>query len=122
MHALGLTFPAFGVFAITLFGVAAFGIFLSVATRNNAGAIVGTLVYALAQEAVGGLVHADWAKHYLLSDQFDAWQAVFHTPTDWSPIVRSIWVSLIFIIVPLAAAYYLFRRQDVTGAAGRGTA
>jgi hypothetical protein len=51
--------------------VAAFAIFLSVATRHSAAAIVGSLVYALAQEAIGGLVHADWAKHYLLSDQFD---------------------------------------------------
>jgi hypothetical protein len=23
--------------------------------------------------AIGGLVHENWAKHYLLSDQFDAW-------------------------------------------------
>ena len=98
-----------------LFGVAAFGIFLSVATRNSDAAIVGTLVYALAQGAIGGLVHADWAKQYLLSDQFDAWQGVFHTPTDWTPIVRSIWVTAIFIIAPLAAAFYLFRRQEVAG-------
>jgi ABC-2 type transport system permease protein len=115
LHTLALTFPAFGVFAIPLFGVAAFGIFLSVATRNSAAAIVGTLVYALAQEAVGGLVHAAWAKHYLLSDQFDAWQGVFHTPTDWTPVVRSIWISIIFVTVPLAAAFYLFRRQEVAG-------
>jgi ABC-2 type transport system permease protein len=115
LHALGLSFPAFGVFAIPLFGVAAFGILLSVWTRNSAAAIVGTLVYALAQEAIGGLVHADWAKHYLLSDQFDAWQGVFHTPTEWTPIVRAIWVTAIFIAVPLAAAFYLFHHQDVEG-------
>ena len=92
-HALGLSVAAIGVFAIPLIAIAAFAIFLSVATRNSAAAIVGTLVYALAQEALAGLVHLDFFKHYLLSDQFDAWHGLFQTPTYWTPIIRRIWVS-----------------------------
>ena len=88
-HALGLSFAALGVFAIPLIAIAAFAIFLSVATRNSAAAIVGTLVYALAQEALAGLVHLDFFRHYLLSDQFDGWHGLFQTPTYWTPIIRA---------------------------------
>ena len=113
LHALGLTFAALGVFALPLFGVAAFGIFLSVATRNSAASIVGTLVYALSQEAIAGLVHQTWAKDYLLSDQFDGWHGVFMSPVDWTPVTRAIWLSAIFTAVPLAIAWAIFKRRDV---------
>lgn len=114
-HALGLSFAALGVFAVPLIAVAAFAIFLSVATRNSAAAIVGALVYALAQEALAALVHLDFFKHYLLSDQLDGWHGLFQTPTYWTPVVRAIWVSAIFTAVPLAAAFVLFLRRDVAG-------
>ena len=114
-HALALSFAALGVFAIPLLAIASFGIFLSVATQNSVAAIVGTLVYELAQEAVGGLVHASWAKHYLLSDQFDAWHGVFQTPTYWAPIIRAAWDCAIFAAVPLTLAFLIFIRRDVAG-------
>ena len=54
--ALGTTFAALGLFLAPLLAIAAFGIFLSVVTRNSAGAIVGTLVYELVhvERAEGG--------------------------------------------------------------------
>ncbi len=115
LHALALMVASFAVFAVPLAAIAAFAIFLSVATRNSAASIVGALVYELAQEAIGGLVHASWAKHYLLSDQFDGWHGVFMSPTGWTILVRCLWVSAAFAVVPLAAAYVLFRRRDVAG-------
>jgi ABC-2 type transport system permease protein len=115
LHALGLTFAALGVFALPLLGVAAFGIFLSVATRNSAASIVGAVVYAVAQEAVGGLVHVAWLKRYLLSTQFDAWQGFFHAPVDWTQVGRAAWLSLVYVAVPLVAAHAIFRRRDVAG-------
>jgi ABC-2 type transport system permease protein len=115
LHAFGLTFAALGVFALPLLGVAAFGIFLSVATRNSAGSIVGSVVYALAQEAIGGLVHVASLHRYLLSTQFDAWQGVFHAPVDWTIVGRAGWVSALYVAVPLLAAQLIFRRRDVAG-------
>jgi ABC-2 type transport system permease protein len=112
-HALGLAFAALGVFAVPLAAIAAFGVFLSVVTRNSAAAIVGTLVYELFMEAVVGLVHVEWLHHYLLSAQFDAWHGLFQTPVFWPPIVRCIWVSALFAAVPLAAAFVVFQRRDV---------
>jgi ABC-2 type transport system permease protein len=116
LHAFGLTFAALGVFALPLLGVAAFAIFLSVATRNSAAAIVGSVVYAVAQEAIGGLVHVAWLRRYLLSTQFDAWQGVFHAPTDWTHVGRAAWLSVLYVGVPLVAAHLIFRRRDVAGA------
>jgi ABC-2 type transport system permease protein len=112
-HALGLTFAALGVFAIPLVAIAAFGIFLSVVTRNSAAAIVGTLVYELFMEAIVGLVHVQWLPHYMLSAQFDAWHGLFQTPVFWTPVIRCIWVSALFAAVPLAAAFAVFQRRDV---------
>jgi ABC-2 type transport system permease protein len=114
-HALVLTFAALGVFAVPLIGVAAFGLMLSTLTRNSAASIVGTLVYALTQEAIGGLVHQTWAKLYLLSDQFDGWHGVFMSPTDWTLIGRAFWVTALYTAVPLAIAFVYFRRRDVAG-------
>jgi len=113
IHTLWLSAAALGVFTLPLIAVAAFAIMLSTVARNSSAAIVGTLVYALSQEAIAGLVHQSWAKHYLLSDQFDGWHGVFMSPTDWALIVRAAWVSAIFAAVPLAIAYAVFRRRDV---------
>jgi ABC-2 type transport system permease protein len=113
LHTLWLSAAALGVFSLPLIAVAAFAILLSTVTRNSSAAIVGTLVYALGQEAVAGLVHQSWAQHYLLSDQFDGWHGIFMSPTDWSLIVRAIWVSAVFSAVPVAIAYGVFRRRDV---------
>jgi ABC-2 type transport system permease protein len=115
LHAFALTFAALGVFALPLLGVAAFAIFLSVATWNSAAAIVGSVVYAVAQEAIGGLVHVPTLHRYLLSTQFDSWQGVFHTPTDWTVVGRAIWVSALYVAVPLVAAHLIFGRRDVAG-------
>jgi len=114
-RALGLTFGALGLFAVPLIAIAAFGIFLSVVSRNSAAAIVGTLVYELLQEALAGLVHLSFFQHYLLSSQFDGWHGLFQSPIYWTPVVRSLWVSAIFTAVPLAIAFTVFHRRDVTG-------
>jgi ABC-2 type transport system permease protein len=113
-HALGLTAAALAVFAMTLAAVAAFGLFLSVVTRNSAASIVGALVWALAWEAVAGLVHGSWTK-YTLGKQLDAWQAVFHSPVVWSEIARCAWVSALYAAIPLAVAWWVFDRRDVAG-------
>lgn len=114
-HAFALSFAALAVYAVPLFAIAAFGIFLSVVTRNSAAAIVGTLVYELFMEAIVGLVHLKWLPHWVLSAQFDAWHGVFDTPFAWTPIVRAIYVSAIYAALPLAIAFWFFLRRDVAG-------
>src|SRR5262249_52790143 len=114
VHSLGLTLAGLADFAAPLLAVAAFGIFLSVVTRNSAAAIVGTLVYELVQEAIVGLVHVSWLQRYLLSSQFNGWHGFFRSPTDWTPITRSLVVSAVFAAIPLAVAFLVFLRRDVS--------
>src|SRR5207237_5056676 len=106
---------AVGLFQLPLPAVPASAICVPVATRNSAAAIVGALVYALAQEALAALVHLDFFRHYLLSDQLDGWHGLFQTPTYWAPVIRAIWVSAVFTAVPLAAALVLFQPRAVAG-------
>ena len=113
--AFGLSFAALALYGVPLLAIAAFGIFLSVVTRNSAAAIVGTLVYELLMEAIVGLVHLDWLPHWALSSQFDAWHGFFDAPILWTPILRGLWVSAIYAAVPLALAFWFFLRRDITG-------
>jgi ABC-2 type transport system permease protein len=115
VHAFWLSFAALGVYGVPLLAIAAFGICLSTVTRNSAAAIVGTLVYTLTMEAIVGLVHVSWLPHWVLSAQFDAWHAVFRTPFVWTPVLRALWVSAIYAAIPLAIAFWYFRRRDVAG-------
>ena len=47
--------------------------------------------------------------------QFDGWHGLFQTPTYWTPVLRALWVSAIFIALPLAASFVVFLRRDVSG-------
>jgi ABC-2 type transport system permease protein len=112
---LGLMFASLGVYALPLAGIAAFGLLLSTVTRNSAASVVGTLMFALFMQLIGVLPGTESIRPYLLGTQFDAWHGFLRTPADWAPVVRSFWVSTIYIVVPLIAAYLVFLRRDVAG-------
>jgi ABC-2 type transport system permease protein len=114
-EALLLVLAANTVYLIPLFAFVALGVMLSTASRNSAGAVVGTigliiLMYILAQ--IPGL---EGIKPYLLTEQFQAWQGLLRTPTDWAPIGHAAWVSALYGVPALAAGYLVFLRRDVAG-------
>lgn len=112
--AFGLTVAALGVYAVPVLALASFGVFLSVVTRNSVAAVAGTLLYAVGLQGLAGLSAIASIHSYLLVDQLSAWHALFQTPTAGDAIVRALWVSALFAIVPLAAAGLIFQRRDVT--------
>ena len=112
---LGLMFASLGVYALPLAGIAAFGLLVSTVTRNSAASVVSTLMFALFMQLIGVLPGTESIRPYLLGTQFDAWHGFLRTPADWAPVVRSFWVSSIYIVVPLVAAYLVFLRRDVAG-------
>ena len=112
---LGLMFASLGVYALPLAGIAAFGLLVSTVTRNSAASVVSTLMFALFMQLIGVLPGTESIRPYLLGTQFDAWHGFLRTPADWAPVVRSFWVSTIYIFVPLVAAYIVFLRRDVAG-------
>jgi len=111
---LGLMFASVGVYVLPLAAIAAFGLLFSTVTRNSAASVVATLMFALLMQLIGVLPGTESIRPYLLGTQFDAWHGFLRTPADWTPIVRAVWLSAIYIGVPLTWAYVVFLRRDVT--------
>jgi ABC-2 type transport system permease protein len=115
MTALRLVGASLLVYLMPIFAIACIGLLLSTVTKNSAAAVVGTLMVSLIIQLIG-IVPGLGALHpYLLSTQFDAWQGLLRTPTDWDPTIRAAWVCALYGIPSLAAAYIVFVRRDVAG-------
>jgi ABC-2 type transport system permease protein len=114
-EALLLVFAASLLYLIPLATVVALGILLSTVTRNSAAAVVATIGLVLLLYILAAIPGLEGIKPYLLNEQFQAWQGLMRTPTDWSPIAHSAWVCALYGVPSLLAAYLVFLRRDVTG-------
>ena len=115
LEGLGLVAGSLAVYLLPMLAIACNGLLLSTATRNSAGAVVGTLMIALILQIVGILPGVEALRPYLLPTQFDAWQGLLRDPIDWAPIVRASWVCALYGLPSLVAAYLVFLRRDVAG-------
>jgi ABC-2 type transport system permease protein len=113
--ALLLVVAANAFFLIPLIAVIAIGVLLSTVTRNSAAAIVGTLGVTLILAIVSQIPGLEGLHPYLLTTQYFAWQGLLRTPTDWAPILHSLWVCALYAVPCLFAAYLVFLRRDVAG-------
>jgi ABC-2 type transport system permease protein len=113
--AFGLVAAGYGVYLLPVFVVCAFSFFLSVVTRNGAAALVGAILYALAFQLVSALPGIGAGKRYLLPNQWEAWQALFHAPGHAGAVARAVWLCALYIAVPVAGGWLVFRRRDVAG-------
>jgi ABC-2 type transport system permease protein len=106
---------AYAFYLIPLAAVACIGVLLSTLTRNSAAAVVGTLAFTLLLALVKLIPGLEGAGPYLLTTQYQAWQGLLATPTNWAPILHSLWVSALYAVPALIAAYLIFLRRDVAG-------
>jgi ABC-2 type transport system permease protein len=113
--ALELVYVSLLVYLIPIAAIVCVGLLLSAVTRNSAAAVVGTLMFSLLIQLIGILPGLGGLHPYLLSTQFDAWQGLLRSPIDWAPIVRAAWVSALYGLPALGAAYLVFLRRDVAG-------
>jgi ABC-2 type transport system permease protein len=114
-EALLLIFAANAIYLIPLFAVASIGVLLSTATRNSAAAVVGTVGCVILLDIISGIPGMEGAQPYLLTQQFEAWQGLLRTPTDWAPIVHSAWLCALYALPALFVGYLVFLRRDVAG-------
>ena len=114
-HALGLVGGSLAVYLMPILAIAAIGLLFSTLFRNSAAAVVGTLMASLLLQLLGILPGLDFARPYLLSTQFDAWQGLLREPVDWAPIVRASWVCALYGVPALVGAFLVFMRRDVAG-------
>jgi ABC-2 type transport system permease protein len=110
-----LVVAAYAFFLVPLAAVACIGVLLSTVTRNSAAAVVGTLAFTLLLALVTLIPGLEGAGPYLLTTQYQAWQGLLATPTDWGPILHSLWVCALYALPALAIAYLVFLRRDVAG-------
>jgi ABC-2 type transport system permease protein len=113
--ALELVYVSLLVYLIPIAAIVSIGLLLSSITRNSAAAVVGTLMVSLLIQLIGILPGLSGVQPYLLSTQFNAWQGLLRTPTDWAPIIRAAWVCALYGVPALAGAYLVFLRRDVAG-------
>ncbi len=114
-EALLLVFAANAVYLIPLAALAGIGVLLSAATRNSAAAVVGTIGLVIMLFIVAQIPGLEGIQPYLLTEQFQAWQGLLRTPTDWAPIAHSAWVCALYGVPSLFAGYLVFLRRDVAG-------
>jgi ABC-2 type transport system permease protein len=110
-----LVFASNAVYLIPLFAVVAIGLLLSTATRNSAAAVVGTIGFTILLFIVAQIPGIEAIKPYLLTEQYENWHGLLRTPTDWTPILHSVWVCALYVGASLIAAYLVFLRRDVAG-------
>jgi ABC-2 type transport system permease protein len=114
-EALLLVFAANAVYLIPLFALVGIGMLLSTTTRNSAAAVVGTIGLVILLFIVAQIPGLESIQPYLLTEQFQAWQGLLRTPTDWAPIAHSAWVCALYGVPALIAAYLTLLRRDVAG-------
>jgi len=110
-----LVFAANACYLIPLLTVVCIGVLLSTATRNSTAAVVGTVGLVILLFILSGIPGLEGLRPYLLTGQFENWQGLLRTPTDWAPIWHSLWVCALYAGPSLFAAYLVFLRRDVAG-------
>jgi len=114
-EALALIAASNALYLIPLAAIVSVAILLSVVTRNSAAAVVATIGSVILLDIISGIPGLEGARPYLLTQQFEAWQGLLRTPTDWAPITHSIWLCALYAVPSLVAAYLVFLRRDVAG-------
>ncbi len=114
-EALLLVFAINVAYLIPLAAVVSIGLLLSVATRNSAAAVVGTIGIVILLVIVAQIPGLEGIQPYLLTEQLQNWQGLLRTPTDWAPVAHSAWVCALYGVPALFAGYLVLLRRDVAG-------
>jgi ABC-2 type transport system permease protein len=114
-EALLLIFVSGAVYLIPLFAIVSIGVLLSTATRNSVAGVGGAIGLVILLYIVSGIPGLEGIHPYLLTQQFEAWQGLLRTPTDWAPIAHSAWLCALYAVPALLAGYLTFLRRDVAG-------
>jgi ABC-2 type transport system permease protein len=103
---------------ISLFPALAFAslaALLSVASRNGIVGVLGPAVAALAMQLLLLVGTGIWAHLLLVGSAFNAWPGLFTTHPYYGPLLAAVLVSLVWIIVCLAATRWLLYRREFAG-------
>ena len=104
---------AIGYVALSMLGVAAFGLFFSTLTDSPLGATMGALAVLVASSLLFTLDAASPIAPYLPTRYWLAFVDFFRVPIQWRDIVRGLGLQAVYVVVLLGAAWANFATKDV---------
>jgi ABC-2 type transport system permease protein len=117
-HSLGLVAVAWLLCLLPMLAFVSLAVLFSVATRNGIAGVLGPAVVDLAMQLLALVGTGVWLHSLLVSSAFDAWHPLFVTSHRfYGSLIVGEAISLVWIAVCVAAAWWLLRRRDFTGAA-----
>ena len=105
---------AIGYVALSMLGVAAFGLFFSTLTDSPLGATLGALAVLVASSLLFTLDAASPIAPYLPTRYWLSFVDFFRDPILWRDITRGIALQGVYVGVLLAAAWANFTTKDIT--------
>ncbi len=105
---------AIGYVALSMLGVAAFGLFFSTLTDSPLGATMGALAVLVASSLLFTLDAASPIAPYLPTRYWLSFVDFFRDPILWRDITRGIALQGVYVGVLLAAAWANFTTKDIT--------
>jgi ABC-2 type transport system permease protein len=103
-----------GYIVLAASGITAVGIFVSTLTDSGPGAIVATVIVAIASQVVDHIPSLHALHPYIPTHGWLGYVGLFRYPVDWSAMRSGLSVSVAYTLVFLALAAWNFRRRDVT--------
>ncbi|NEM06550.1 ABC transporter permease subunit [Geodermatophilus normandii] len=110
----GRTVLAIGYVAVSMLGVAAFGLFFSTLTDSPLAAALGALAVLVTSSLLFTLDAASPIAPYLPTRYWLAFVDLFRDPVLWRDVVRGLALQGVYVGVLLTAAWANFATKDVT--------
>ncbi len=108
------TLMAIGYVAVSMLGVAAFGLFFSTLTDSPLGAALGALAVLVTSSLLFTLDAASPIAPYLPTRYWLAFVDLFRDPILWRDVVRGLALQGVYVGVLLTAAWANFTTKDIT--------
>jgi ABC-2 type transport system permease protein len=110
----GRTVLAIGYVAVSMLGVAAFGLFFSTTTDSPLAATMGALAVLVTSSLLFTLDAASPLAPYLPTRYWLAFVDLFRDPIQWRDLTRGLALQGVYVGVLLGAAWANFTTKDVT--------
>lgn len=95
-------------------GITAVGLFISTLTDSGPGAIVATVIVAIASQVVDQIPNLRAVHPYVPTHGWLGFTGLFRFPVDWSGMRAGLTVSVAYTGVFMVLAAWNFRRRDIT--------
>ena len=95
-------------------GIMAVGLFISTLTDSGPGAIVATVIVAIASQVIDQIPNLHALHPYMPTNGWLGFTGLFRFPVDWSDMRAGLTVSVVYTAVFMLLAVWNLRRRDIT--------